>query len=165
MISKSLKHKGSSDFKHSHNHREIKREEGGRGEARVPRGPSTHTTPWRSHANARPVPTFSFLVSQSALSPRTVSFRSRLSESDALFKEGLREMPIWIYRAIITHHRLVRAGHRESRSVWMGSLYFTLMGAQSPEWSSFRGSQPWPPMRITWGAFKKLPGRVSTQTN
>lgn len=83
------------------------------------------------------------------------SFRSSLSESDPLFIEGLREITTCIYRAIITHHHLVHAEHRESHSVWTGAPYFKLMGAQRPDWGLFNGSQPWQHRRITWGAFKK----------
>lgn len=60
------------------------------------------------------------LPSQVLVYPFTdeTSFRSWLSESGSLFKEGLHKITTGIYRAIITHHLLVRAGHRKSYSIW-----------------------------------------------
>lgn len=136
MRCKSLKRKASSDVEHGQS-RSQRKEQGGRVGRSTCAGRYTQPTPltptrypqW-SDAKCLPVPKFSFLV----------RVWSVLSLSGCLFKEGLLEITTCIYRAIITHHHLVHAEHRESHSIWMVSLYFKLMGAPRPESGLFNGS-------------------------
>ena len=122
----------------------------------------THTHPHITHTphtqvmlNVWPVPRFSSLVrSGIPFHWWNMPFGTWLSESDSL-QRGFA----WNnHMCLENHHHTSFCSCRAPRkhSVWMGSLYFKLMGVQRPEWGLFSGLQPWLSMRITWGAFKKI---------